>query len=110
MLSEEVHYRLLTLLAPNPLLSQRDVARTLGMSLGKVNYCIKALVRNGWIKAGNFKTSQNKFAYRYILTPRGLRAKARVTGRFLRSKVREYEALKAEIEQLRKGVEQRARR
>ena len=101
MLSEEVRYKLLKLLEPNPHLSQREVARKLGISLGKVNYCLNALVDKGWIKAANFKNSSNKTAYMYLLTPRGLEEKARVTARFLQIKMREYEALRAEIEQIR---------
>ncbi len=110
MLSEEVRYRILKLLEPNPQLSQREVAKELGISLGKVNYCLKALVDKGWIKAANFKNSHNKTAYMYLLTPRGLEEKARVTARFLQRKVEEYEALKAEIERLRGEAEQQARR
>jgi EPS-associated MarR family transcriptional regulator len=101
MLPEEVRYKLLTLLGPNPQLSQRELARELGMSLGKVNFCVRALMDRGWIKVANFKNSRNKIAYMYLLTPRGLEEKARVTARFLQIKMREYEALKIEIEQIR---------
>lgn len=107
MLNEEVRYRLLKLLEPNPHLSQRDVAKELGISLGKVNYCLRALVDKGWIKATNFKNSRNKTAYMYLLTPRGFDEKTRVTARFLQRKVREYEALRTEIEQLRSEAKQR---
>ena len=110
MLTEEVRYRLLKLLEPNPQLSQREVARELGISLGKVNYCLRALVDRGWIKAANFKNSKNKTAYMYLLTPRGFEEKARVTARFLQSRVREYEALRTEIEQIRGEAERQARR
>lgn len=110
MLSEEVRYKLLRLLEPNPQLSQREVARELGISLGKVNYCLRALADKGWIKAANFKNSRNKSAYVYMLTPRGIEEKARVTARFLQRKVREYEALRTEIEQLRHEAERQARR
>ena len=110
MLSEEVRYKLLKLLEPNPHLSQREVAKELGISLGKVNYCLRALVDKGWIKAANFKNSRNKTAYMYLLTPRGIDAKTRVTARFLQRKVREYEALRTEIEQLRIGADRQARR
>jgi EPS-associated MarR family transcriptional regulator len=110
MLTEEVRYKLLKLLEPNPQLSQREVARELGISLGKVNYCLKALIDRGWIKAANFKNSKNKTAYMYLLTPRGFEEKARVTARFLQSRVQEYEALRAEIEQLRSEAERSARR
>lgn len=110
MLTEEVHYRLLRLLEPNPHLSQREVAKELGISLGKVNYCLRALVEKGWIKAANFKNSRNKAAYMYLLTPRGFEEKARVTARFLQRKVCEYETLRTEIEQLRHEAERQTRR
>ncbi len=110
MLTEEVRYKLLKLLEPNPQLSQRDVAKHLGISLGKVNYCLQALVDKGWIKAANFKNSRNKSAYMYLLTPRGIEEKARVTARFLQIKMQEYEALRTEIEQLRREAERQARR
>jgi EPS-associated MarR family transcriptional regulator len=110
MLSEELRYKLLKLLGPNPHLSQRELARELDMSLGKVNYCMRALTDKGWIKATNFKNSRNKIAYMYLLTPRGLEAKARLTRRFLQIKMREYEALKLEIEQIRTEAAQHSQR
>jgi EPS-associated MarR family transcriptional regulator len=105
MLSEEMRYKVMRLLESNPALSQRDVARELGISLGKVNYCLQALVRKGWIKATNFKNSHNKAAYMYLLTPRGLEEKGRLTVQFLVIKVREYEKLRIEIEQMRREAE-----
>lgn len=96
------HYKLLRLLASNPQMSQRDMARALGVSLGKANYCLQALIAKGWIKATNFTNSQNKAAYMYLLTPRGIEEKARLTMRFLQAKVREYEALRTEIKQMRR--------
>ena len=110
MLTEEVSYRLLKLLEPNPRLSQRQVAQELGFSLGKVNFCLNSLVDKGLIKATNFKNSGNKTAYMYLLTPRGIEEKARVTVRFLQSKMREYEALRDEIEQIRDEAKRQARR
>jgi EPS-associated MarR family transcriptional regulator len=101
MLTDEMRFRLLKLLEANPRMSQRDVALELGISLGKVNYCLKALVETGWIKATNFKNSRNKSAYMYFLTPRGMEEKARVTASFLQRKMREYEELRADIEQIR---------
>jgi EPS-associated MarR family transcriptional regulator len=109
MLSEEVRYKLLRLLEPNPSLSQREVARELGISLGKVNYCLRALMDRGLIKVANFKNSKNKSAYKYLLTPRGLEEKARVTRLFLRMRMEEYEALRQEIEQIRHEAERQAR-
>jgi len=105
MVAEEIHYKLLRLLQANPGMSQREVAHQLGVSLGKVNYCLRALVRKGWVKASNFKNSQNKAAYMYLLTPRGLEEKAALTVRFLSVKLREYEALRGEIEQMRRESE-----
>jgi EPS-associated MarR family transcriptional regulator len=96
-----MRYKLMRLLAANPQMSQRDVARELGISLGKVNYCLRALVRRGWVKARNFKNSRNKAAYMYLLTPQGIEAKAALALRFLHIKQREYEDLRREIEQAR---------
>ena len=78
--------------------------------MGKVNYCLRALIAKGCIKASNFKNSKNKSAYLYLLTPRGLQEKARVTAQFLQIKTREYAALKDEIEQIRNELDQQARR
>jgi EPS-associated MarR family transcriptional regulator len=110
MLSDETRYRLMRLLEANPEMSQRDLARELGISIGKVNYCVRALIRRGWVKVTNFKNSQNKAAYLYLLTPRGIDEKASLTVRFLQAKLREYEALKVEIEQIRHESERLARR
>jgi EPS-associated MarR family transcriptional regulator len=105
MLTDELRYRLLQLLTDNPQMSQREVARELGISLGRVNYCLKSLMQKGWIKVGNFRNSRNKAAYVYLLTPRGLEAKAGVTVRFLHAKLQEYETLCADIERIRADVE-----
>jgi len=104
MLTDEYRYKVLKLLAENPHMSQRDLARELGISLGKVNYCIQALIEKGMVKAGNFKNSQNKQAYAYLLTPKGIEDRAKVTARFLNRKLAEYEALQTEIENLRREV------
>jgi EPS-associated MarR family transcriptional regulator len=109
MLSDEMRLKLMRLVEANPRASQRQVAREFGISLGKVNYCLQALVHRGWVKAGRFRTSRNKVAYRYLLTPRGIEAKARLTVRFLRIKMREYEALRGEIELLRREAAARRR-
>jgi len=109
MLSDEVRYRLFKVLEASPELSQRDVARKLGVSLGKVNYCLQALIAKGWVKAANFTNSKNRSAYMYLLTPRGIEEKARVTARFLQFKMREYELLKSEIEEIRDRVRQTQR-
>jgi EPS-associated MarR family transcriptional regulator len=105
MLSEEMRYQVMRLLEANPELSQRDVARQLGISLGKVNYCVQALIGKGWVKATNFKNSHNKAAYMYLLTPRGLEEKGRLAVRFLLIKMGEYEKLRVEIDEIRREAE-----
>src|SRR5690606_35608338 len=104
MLTDECRYKVLKLLAENPHLSQRELARELGVSLGKVNYCLQALIEKCMVKVGNFKNSQNKYAYAYLLTPKGIEDRAKVTARFLSRKLAEYEALQAEIVLLRQEV------
>lgn len=103
--SEEVHFRVLQLIQSHPGLSQRDLAQHLGVSLGKANYCLNALIERGFVKAENFRRHDNKLAYLYLLTPRGLEEKSRTTVQFLRRKVGEYEALKAEIAHLQSLVD-----
>lgn len=90
------------LLDAQPELSQRELASSLGMSLGKANYCLRALILKGFVKAENYRSSSNKLAYLYLLTPSGIGAKAELTRRFLARKVREYEELRLEIEQLQR--------
>jgi len=82
-------------------MSQRELAEHLGVSLGKAHYCLRGLVEKGWVKVTNFRRSHNKPAYLYKLTPQGIAGKARITRRYLASRMREYEALKREIEDLR---------
>ena len=106
-MTEEAHFRVLRLLAERPDASQRQLAAALGISLGKANYCVQALLQKGWVKATNFANNRNKGAYRYLLTPSGLEAKARLTARFLQRKLAEYEALEQEIAQLQAEVDQR---
>ncbi|WP_374276693.1 MarR family EPS-associated transcriptional regulator [Azonexus sp.] len=98
---EDVRFRILRLLQDNPHLTQRELAETLGISLGKANFCVKALLDKGLIKLHNFKASRNKLAYSYLLTPAGVAEKAALTARFLGRKMAEYEQLKAEIESLK---------
>ncbi|MGA8146328.1 MAG: MarR family EPS-associated transcriptional regulator [Gallionellaceae bacterium] len=104
MLSDEYRYKILKLLETNPEISQRKLAGELGISLGRVNFCIQALMEKGLIKAKNFRNSKNKTGYVYFLTPRGIEEKVKVTAFFLKRKVAEYEALEKEIEQLRHEV------
>lgn len=101
MLTDEYRYKILKALEQNPEASQRDLARELGVSLGKVNFCLKALVDVGVLKMTNFRNSKNKLAYMYLLTPNGLKQKTIITERFLRIKLQEFEALEAEINILR---------
>jgi EPS-associated MarR family transcriptional regulator len=101
---EENHLKVLRLLMENSNMNQRDLADALGVSLGKTNYCIKALVEKGLIKVQNFRNSQNKLAYAYLLTPLGIAEKASLTARFLRRKLAEYESLNREIEVLKQEV------
>lgn len=103
---DAVSYRLLKLLHDNPHLSQRDLSREMGISLGKVNSCLRALMDKGVIKAANFKNARNKSAYLYILTPRGIEEKARITLRFLKRKMSEYDRIKAEIEELKRETDE----
>lgn len=104
-LDNETRYRLLRYLTDNPGLSQRELAEQFGISLGKTNYCLKALLNKGYIKAGNFRNSHNKRAYMYQLTPTGIAAKSRATTRFLARKRAEYERLAEEITDLQREME-----
>jgi EPS-associated MarR family transcriptional regulator len=97
----ETHLKVLREIEGNPEITQRELARELGVSLGKVNYCLKALIQKGWVKANNFKNSNNKSAYAYLLTAKGIERKTKITASYLRSKINEYQALKTEIEQLK---------
>lgn len=107
---EETYYKVMRLVETRPDLSQRDLARELGISLGKTNYCLQALMRKGWIKVANFKNSRNKAAYIYLLTPHGLEQKSQLTLNFLQIKVREYEALRLEIERMQRETRVRGHR
>jgi EPS-associated MarR family transcriptional regulator len=102
MLTDETRSKILRILEEDPAISQRGLARRLGVSLGKANYCLQGLIEKGWIKANHFKNSNNKNAYMYLLTRRGIAEKTRVTARFLEHKVAEFEALQREIEILRR--------
>ena len=108
-MDEELRLRLLRLLTESPELSQRELAHRLGLSLGKTNYCLRALIDKGWVKVNNFRNSQNKLAYAYVLTPSGLRIKGSVTAEFLRRKQVEFAQLEQEINELRREVDARER-
>lgn len=106
ILTEENRYQLLKLLEQNPSLNQRELAKAMGLSLGKTNYCLNALIEKGLVKAANFKRSKTKINYAYFLTPKGLDEKARVTVQFLKRKQEEYEALVKELEELQREAAQ----
>lgn len=99
-LQEDTNFRVMRLLQENPDLTQRELAEKLGVSVGGLNYCLKALMEKGLVKMQNFTHSKNKFGYVYVLTPRGIAEKAKLTSKFLKRKLDEYESLKAEIEAL----------
>ena len=100
-IQEDTNYRVMRLLHNNPDMTQRELAEELGVSVGGLNYCLKALISKGLIKMQNFRNAKNKFGYVYILTPKGFTEKAALTHRFLKRKIEEYETLKIEIELLK---------
>ena len=104
MLTAEYRYKILKLVESKPSISQRELAQQLGISLGKTNFCLKALIDVGLLKATNFRNNKNKLAYMYLLTPRGIEEKASITMRFLKYKIQEYETLQSEIEELRRDA------
>lgn len=101
VLSDAQRLELLKLLQTKPQLSQRELARAMGVSLGKANYCLNALMERGLVKLENFRRNPDRRYYAYLLTPAGVEEKTRITLTFLRRKVAEYEALEGEIAQLR---------
>jgi MarR family transcriptional regulator, temperature-dependent positive regulator of motility len=104
--ASEIDFKALQVLEKSPQINQRELALQLGVSLGKANYCVKALLAKGQIKVKNFKNSQNKWAYAYVLTPAGMAARADLTVRFLQVKVAEYAMLKHDIEVLKALADQ----
>ena len=102
---DELRLRVLRALESNPELSQRQLAAELGVSLGGVNYALKALIRRGFVKADNFRKSGSKVAYLYVLTPQGVAEKASLATSFLGRKLKEYEVLRQEIEALKSEVD-----
>lgn len=104
-LQEDTNFRLMQLLYKNPHMSQREMAKSLGISFGGINYCLNALIEKGLVKIHNFSQNQNKFGYAYLLTPSGISEKAVLTGSFLKRKLQEYEALKFEIKALKLEIE-----
>ena len=102
--AEAIRYRLLKLLQERPQIGQREMAREMGISLGKANYCLRALIDRGFVKAANFTANPNKKQYAYLLTPQGIEEKAQVTASFLQRKLAEFETIRHEIEQLQLEV------
>ena len=103
---QEIRYHLLQILSQESALSQRDMAERIGISLGKVNYCISELAKRGLIEIIRFKSAKNKMPYTYMLTPRGIQEKAKLTVRFLKQKLMEYEEVKNQIRQLASELDQ----
>ncbi len=103
---QEISYRLLKILNLEPHLGQRDIAKRMGISLGKVNYCVTELASKGWIKITRFKSARKKIPYMYAITPTGLEEKGKLTIGFLKRKIVEYEEIKRQIEQLHSEVEE----
>ena len=99
-LSQDGHFRILRLLQANPEMSQRDLARAVGVSNGGIHYVLSALLDKGLIKLGNFTASEDKRRYAYVLTRKGIAEKTALTMQFLARKMAEYEAIKAEIEEI----------
>ena len=106
ILPDEDRYRILRLIEVNPAISQREIARALGISLGKANFCLNALIEKGLLKTSTFLNSRNKRAYSYVFTPSGIEEKARITLHFLKRKMKEYEALQIEIAELKERARQ----
>jgi EPS-associated MarR family transcriptional regulator len=106
---EDQNLKVLRLLQENPYLSQRDASDVLGLSLGKTNYVINALIEKGLVKINNFKNNKNKSTYAYLLTPKGIEEKARLTLHFFEVKKKEYEELKREVERMELVVKEEAK-
>ena len=104
-LQEDTHFRVLRLLQENPEMSQRELAEAVGVSVGGIHYVLNALIEKGLVKLGNFTAAEDKRRYAYVLTPRGIARKAALTRAFLARKIEEYEALREEIEELKKESE-----
>ncbi len=104
-LQEDTHFRVLSLLESQPDLNQREMAKALGVSLGGINYCLRALVAKGLIKMHNFQANENKLGYTYLLTPQGITEKLSLTAKFLQRKQQEYVALRMEIDALQVQVD-----
>ena len=105
MNNKDIHLDLLRKLEANPEYTQRKLSQEMGVSLGKINYCMKKLTEKGWVKLTNFSHNSNKVGYIYLLTPKGIEEKTRLTFSFLKRKIKEYEMLKEEISKLKQDAE-----
>lgn len=101
----EMDYQLLRQIAEQENSNQRDLAQRMGISVGKINYCLRAVIDRGWVKVNNFRRADNKWAYAYLLTPSGARAKVRLARVFLEQKELEFEQLQREIQTLRQEID-----
>ena len=106
MNNKDIRLDLLRKLQSNPKHTQRELSQEMGISLGKVNFCMQKLTAKGWVKLTNFSRSSNKLGYMYLLTPKGIEQKAKLTSSFLKTRLEEFELLKDEISQLKLDVEQ----
>ena len=104
MNNKDIHLDLLRKLEVNPEYTQRELSKEMGVSLGKINYCMKKLTEKGWVKLTNFSRNPNKIGYAYLLTPKGIEQKGRLTISFLKIKIKEYEMLKDEISRLKQDA------
>jgi len=100
----DTHYKVMDLIHKQPDISQRELAKLAGISLGSMHYCLKALAEKGWVKAGNFKNNPDKSVYLYLLTPEGIAQKSRLAVDFLKRKQAEFELIRAEIERVKRGL------
>ena len=105
MNNKDIHLKLLRKLEVNPKYTQRELSQEMGVSLGKINYCMKKLIEKGWLKLSNFGHNPNKLNYMYLLTPKGIEQKSKLTFSFLAIKQQEYKILKEEINKLKLDVE-----
>jgi EPS-associated MarR family transcriptional regulator len=108
-IQEDTYFRVMRILEQDPDLTQRELAERLGISLGGLNYCLKALMEKGLVKMKNFSNSKNKFGYVYVLTPTGIAEKTSITRRFVERKIEEFEALKREINALQLEIDDKHR-
>lgn len=106
MHADDLDYQLLSQIAEQQSASQRDMASLLGVSVGKLNYCLRAIIDKGWVKVNNFRRADNKWAYAYVLTPGGATAKLQLARIFLERKEREFERLQNELTNLRNEIKQ----